>query len=399
VPQKPLSSEQLREALDTVAAHGGNVTEAALALGMSRETLRNRWLRARQILGVPDAAPDPVDADRAKRAAATERTTLQQKYDLALRTIERQERELGVVAALGERTESFTITPRHGGGTSEGTVVVLASDWHVEETVGAEVGDLNRYDLDIAKARAVRFWQSVLRLTRLLQQDIRIEEILVGLLGDFITGQIHEDNAEKNALTPNFAIVYAQNLLISGIEFLLEHTTCRLTFVCHSGNHARTTHKTRFGAENGHSLEYLMYLHLAAYFRGQPRVSFVIPEGMHSYVQVYDQAIRFQHGHAIKYGGGVGGIFIPANKAVAQWDRARRADLSVFGHFHQFVDAGSFICNGSLIGYNSFALSIKASFEPPRQALFLMDKRRGKTCVWPVIVSETTPAVARKKAA
>jgi hypothetical protein len=182
--------------------------------------------------------------------------------------------------------------------------------------------------------------------------------------------------------------VHAQNLIISGLEFLLNHSPFSFVIPCHSGNHARTTQKTRFGAENGHSLEYLMYLHLAAYFRNEPRVTFLIPEGMHSYVDVYNQTIRFHHGHAVKYGGGVGGIYIPVNKAIAQWNKARRADLDVFGHFHQMRDGGNFICNGSLIGYNAFALSIKADYEPPKQALFLLDKKRGRTCTWPILFSK-----------
>jgi hypothetical protein len=109
---------------------------------------------------------------------------------------------------------------------------------------------------------------------------------------------------------------------------------------------------------------------------------------MHSYVKVYDTMIRFQHGHAIKYGGGVGGIYIPVNKAIAQWNKGRHADLDVFGHFHQARDGGNFICNGSNIGYNSFALSIKADYEQPRQQLFLMDKKRGRTCTWPILTGE-----------
>ena len=69
----------------------------------------------------------------------------------------------------------------------------------------------------------------------------------------------------------------------------------------------------------------------------------------------------------------------------ANWDRAKRADLNVFGHFHQLVDGGNFVCNGSLIGYNSFALSIKAPFQKPRQAMFLLDKKRGRTFNCPIL--------------
>jgi hypothetical protein len=178
------------------------------------------------------------------------------------------------------------------------------------------------------------------------------------------------------------ALLFAQNLIVSGIEFHPRAQRYKLVIPCHSGNHARTT-KTRFGAENGHSLEYLMYVHLAAHFRNEPRVEFRVADGYHSFLDIYGKKIRFHHGHAINYQGGIGGIFIPAFKAISQWDKANSADLDVFGHFHQCKDGGKFICNGSLIGYNAYALSIKADYEPPKQTLFLIDKKRGRTCTWP----------------
>ena len=44
--------------------------------------------------------------------------------------------------------------------------------------------------------------------------------------------------------------------------------------------------------------------------------------------------------------------------------------------------------NGSLVGYNAYALSIKASYEDPKQALFLINKKYGKTGVFPVFVKD-----------
>lgn len=338
-----------------------------------------------------------VAEDRERQRQQDASRTLKAKYDEALKTIERQERDLRAMGVLRD-VDTFEIAPRKGEGASEGTVVVVASDWHVEENVGAEVGDLNRYNIEIARQRATTFFQAAHRLTTLLQQDIRIDNMVLALLGDFISNDIHEEIAEVAEQAPMHALTTAQSFLISGIQFLLNHTKLTFTIPCHSGNHGRTTKTTRFATENGHSLEYLMYGHLAAYFRHEPRVTFLIPEGYHSYVKVYDQILRFHHGHAIRYGGGVGGIYIPTHKAIAAWNRAKRADLDVFGHFHQQVDGGSFLCNGSLIGYNAYALSIKASYEPPKQSLFLLDKRRGRTCSWPILF-ETAQAVARKKAA
>lgn len=337
------------------------------------------------------APPVPVvaqiAADREKQRTAGELTSLRRKYDEATRIIDRQERELRSMNVLNQGLDTFTIEARKGTRTSEGTVVIVASDWHIEENVGAEVGGLNLYNVEIAKARAKQFFQGSARLVALLQQDITIETIVLALLGDFITNDIHDDFLDINEQQPMHALVTAQNFLISGIEFLLANTSvANIIIPCHSGNHARTTKTTRFASENGHSLEYLLYLHLASHFRLEPRIQFIIPEGMHSYLKVYDMTLRFQHGHAMKYHGGVGGIYIPVNKTIAQLNKARHADIDIFGHFHQLRDGGNFICNGSLIGYNAYALANHFDFEKPKQALFLVDSKRGKTCTWPVLV-------------
>jgi hypothetical protein len=118
----------------------------------------------------------------------------------------------------------------------------------------------------------------------------------------------------------------------------------------------------------------------------EKRVKFIIPESYLAYVQVYDQVLRFHHGDGIKYHGGVGGITIPLNKAIAQWNKAKHANLDVIGHWHQLRDVGNYVCNGSMIGYNAYALSIKADFEKPRQAFFLMDRDRGKTINGPIFL-------------
>lgn len=331
-------------------------------------------------------------AVRVEQAIEESRTARELKvtkadYKAALSTIQKLEQQLHTATALSSGIETHAIRPSAPKGTSEATAVVVASDWHIEERVGPEVGSLNTFSLEIAQQRAQKFFVKADRLTNLLAQDTKIDTMVLALLGDFITGNIHgEENAEMNNAKPTQAIVLAQNWIASGIEFLLGSSKRNLVIPCHSGNHARTTFTTRVGAENGHSWEFLMYHHLAAYFRNEPRVQFIIPEGMHSYVQVYDQTIRFHHGHMLKFAGGVGGLFIPAFKKIAKWNEARHADLDVFGHFHQSKDGGSFLCNGSLIGYNAYALSIGASYEVPKQTLFLMDKKRGRTCTWPILV-------------
>jgi hypothetical protein len=137
------------------------------------------------------------------------------------------------------------------------------------------------------------------------------------------------------------------------------------------------TDKTHSQEEGGSSIEHYMYRNIAEYFEKEPRVKFIIAEGQHTYIQVYGLSLRFLHGHTVKFGGGVGGITIPVRKAIAQWNKARKADVSFFGHFHQRIDGGDFVGNGSLIGYNAFALSIKADYEPPAQQFVLISNYKG----------------------
>jgi hypothetical protein len=334
-------------------------------------------------------ATQTVQFDQDLKRARTELTDVRRRYTDALDKIHTLETTLAAAKEFDKDIDTFEIVPREGTGTSEATCVWVASDWHVEERVDPKtINGLNEYSLAIAKNRAVQFFQNGLRLTDLLAQDVKIHTVVLALLGDFISNDIHDEFPEINETQPMHAIGAVQEFIASGIQYVLDHSAYQLVIPCHSGNHARTTKTTRFGAENGHSLEYLMYRNLQNHFRFEPRVTFLIAEGMHSYLPVYDKVVRFHHGHAVRYAGGVGGIYIPVNKAIAQWDRARRADIDVFGHFHQLVDGGKFLCNGSMIGYNSFALSIKASYEPPRQALFLIDKKRGRTCTWPILFDE-----------
>ena len=332
-------------------------------------------------------AKEVITKDLAELSARAAEVGLKKRYKEALKAIDQLTSERDSIVNLKDTVEITHIKPSKGSGGSEATAVWVASDWHTDEFVdGATVNGLNHFTPVIAQHRVNNFFTSGLRLTNILAQDVKIDTIILALLGDFYTGHIHPDFMELTDTQPIHAVIRVQNMIASGIQYILDNSKYNLVIPCHSGNHARTTEKTRFATENGHSLEFYMYNFLADHFKGQKRVKFIIPTGYHSYMDVYGFKVRFHHGHSIRYGGGVGGIYISVNKALAQWNKAFRADLDVFGHFHQMRDGGNFICNGSLIGYSSFALSIKADYEKPKQTLFLIDKDRGKTCTWPILL-------------
>jgi hypothetical protein len=133
-----------------------------------------------------------------------------------------------------------------------------------------------------------------------------------------------------------------------------------------------------------------MYCQIAQYFEDDPRVRVLADPSAHQYAKAYDFDLHFHHGDETSYHGGVGGITIPLNKAVAQWDIVRRCHYHHFGHWHQYTDTGRIVVNGSLIGYSAYAMAIKAAPEIPQQAFYLLDSKRGKTAKSPIWVSDPT---------
>jgi hypothetical protein len=332
-----------------------------------------------------------LELEKAKLTAKTEGKKLQ--LDQALVQIEDLQAQLNAVLNLTDKTpQLYDIEPKVSKGQSESVAFMIASDWHSEELVlEGQVGGLNKHNLTIGSERATNFWKGGHRLWDIFRKDTAIKTIVVGLLGDFITGRIHEDTSESCILAPADSIFRVQNMLLSGLNFLLANTPedTEIIVVCHGGNHGRMTQHQLIANETGNSLEQYMFYNMRTHYEGIKRIRFQIADGYHSFIRLFDgnYKIRFHHGHQINYGGGVGGITIPVNKAIAQWNKGNKVDLDVFGHFHQYINFGNFICNGSLIGYNAYALSIKADYERPQQAFFLVNKKwNAKTISTPIFV-------------
>lgn len=340
---------------------------------------------------VPTVRSATIDDDITARQEKKDKKDHKKKYEEMLERLTRAEAERDAALKVVREPQTHVIKPYKEDTDSEAVAFMIASDWHVEEVVEPEqVNGLNTYNMDIARSRADAFFRNGLKLVKIFQHDVRVDKLVLPLLGDFITGNIHDESVEVSAVQPIDATIFAQDLIASGIEHLLKDATLKEIIVpCHSGNHGRMVRERRHAMETGYSLEYMMYRSLALHFQHEPRVKFIVPRAYHSYMEVYDYTIRFHHGHNINYGGGVGGITIPVNKAIAQWDKIRQADLDIFGHFHQMLDGGKFIANGSLIGYNAYALSVKASAEPPAQQFFLIARkgaRTFKTGVCPILL-------------
>jgi len=92
---------------------------------------------------------------------------------------------------------------------------------------------------------------------------------------------------------------------------------------------ARSFTKRRIATGYRHSWEWLSYSNLASYYRKRPKITFKVEQGYHNWLDVQGHPIRFHHGDAIRYAGGVGGVTIPLRKKIAQWNKRRQAYLDM----------------------------------------------------------------------
>lgn len=338
-------------------------------------------------------APEPSAPDELLTAALTAAHEARQRRDLAAESkaltaeVERLRAEQAAMRPLhGSTPIAIPTPPAHVKG--EAVPLILASDWHVEEEVELEkMHGLNEYNLTIAEARARRFFVNSLRLVELTARDSVIRRVCVGLIGDLISNSIHPELMEINQLGPQPAARFAKDLIVGGLNYWLKNSDLEFEINCVGGNHGRMTEKTRIATNAENSLETFAYWFLAAEFKHEPRIKFRIAPGDMLYSQIFPgYRVRFIHGDQISYGGGVGGLTIPLNKWIARQDNSIRADLTVLGHFHQMIDGGRFMVNGSMIGPSPYSQRFGFSPEPPAQQFALIHSRAGgcKSIVAPV---------------
>lgn len=312
------------------------------------------------------------------------------KYKELLRENERINKLLGIKESMIPFQPVKIVSSKQGKG-SEATAFVLASDWHVEQRVDRnKIMYNNEYSLEIAKKRAEQFFKATLILLKEAEQNVVINNLVLWLGGDFITGNIHTENLKVCQLGPAQAVCFARDLLISGIEFLLKNTKLKITIPYNHGNHARITDKVWLSTEEDNSLEYILYDDIAKHFKNEKRIVMVAPQGSTATVEVYGLKIGFVHGHhGFRYMDGVGGLYIPARKYIMRKFSPAGYYLVCMGHHHQYLQDTMFICNGSMIGYDQYADSKGFPFDIPKQTFFLIEeKRRCRTVTRPILFDD-----------
>lgn len=321
---------------------------------------------------------DRLAADAEAARLRAELASYRKRYAAALAQIDRERGRADALASL--QGISGTTAPRRPAGKAKrhaATAVLMLSDVHCEERVLPEtVNGANSYSLAVCDLRLAELEERFLDCLRHERHQAAIDRILIWLGGDFLTGHIHPDCVEVAQLSPMRATQWIAARLRGLIDRVAKHAGS--VVVCtNAGNHGRSNEgKPRIATELDHSWEQLMYFTLAREEQNK-NVAWQIAEGHLGYVDLDGFIVRTTHGHSIKYSSGVYGLALPASKAIARWDAGRKADLTIFGHYHSWgwLRGSRYIANGSVIGSSPYSQRV-ACDERPAQGMAIIDHGR-----------------------
>ncbi len=192
------------------------------------------------------------------------------------------------------------------GKSSTGIPLICVNDWHWGEYVDPDqVGGVNKFNRAIARERVRVLHDTVVDLCFNHMTNPNYPGAVVAVLGDMITGNIHEDLAMTNDGPVMWSVNEVENQLIGLIKSWKKRFG-KIAVICVPGNHGRNTVKPRINNRVYESYEWLISCHIEQYFRGDPNVSVYVPNEVDAHFSIYGHRIMATHGDTLGVKGGDG---------------------------------------------------------------------------------------------
>lgn len=271
------------------------------------------------------------------------------------------------------------------------------SDLHVGEVIElAATGGYNEYSPEIFKRRMRRAISAAVPIVKRWGQDTKLNGFCLALNGDLISGDIHEELRNTNALTAHKQVDLVVDELIAAIN-ILEAEFGHVYVPVTPGNHGRTTLKPP--SKKVHELSYdtMVGTILAREFRDRPNVQIDVAQGFDIIYDLLGHRVLQTHGDHTGTGGGkgFGGPDFPIVRGarllqLTQSMQRDYFDVLLTGHYHTTSNpsGGRNLANGSMVGYSEYSHSLRAIPEPPQQWLALIHERWGLRERIPLVLDE-----------
>lgn len=281
---------------------------------------------------------------------------------------------------------SYDVSSTGYKGENAQTVVAPLSDTHIGESVNAEqMGHLNHYNFDVFNKRLWGWASQLLNLVTYRRNIAPVDTLVIPMLGDMISGDIHEELARSNIANCMEQMIRGASLIAQSLMYLAPHFSS-IRIPCVVGNHGRMTRKPPM-KDKYMDWDYLLYQWVAAFCKNQKNIEFDIPKSFINTFQIYDQTILMMHGDSISGAGSSMSISnaIARLRGVLQYRKnlinelpdaiglegTMSFDSVMIGHFHRIdeIDIGTgelHIC-GCMKGPDEFALQRLHAASKPKQ--------------------------------
>jgi len=411
---KNLTKEQAIEVVDAVNGairdgfnpHGRPSArqEAANRLGVSLSQVRDRLNRAREIYGLkPDPTLKAIHEVEGKQRTVEEvyredKVLLQEENRHLKRELKNKIQELdeaedakSIVYELRDhdpKVPKWAVAAQSSGkkGKAMEMPVLFTSDFQWGETVFPEdIDNLNEFNVEIAKRRYRNLISKTIDICKNHHANPNYPGIVYLRGGDSISGGIHQELRETDALTPQASVKDLAEVECWGIEKLRE-AFGKVHVYSVPGNHGRTTEKPRAKKYSDLNYDDLLSWMIEKSFRDRKikDVTFMTPPSGDCYFPIYNVNFLLTHGDRIGARGGQGFIGPAAvvlkgvYKTRQQYHQiGKHIDVVLMGHFHEPMWFAHGMVNGSLVGFNEYARGLRIEPHPACQWLFFVHPNHG----------------------
>ena len=352
---------------------------------------KNHWEPEEELLVNEEGTDNRIKLDKKLATYKGEADYYKKLYNGLLKENIKQD---VIVQTIQEYTKGFPSVPLKHLNNSDKTpfghqkqiVVSPLSDTHVGEQVYKEqMRGLNEYNFDIFNKRMYGWANQVLKHTAYRRQIAPIDELMVPMLGDMISGDIHDELARSNQMNNMEQMIRGASIIAQALMYLAPHFT-KITVPCVVGNHGRMTRKPPM-KDKFMDWDYMLYQWVATFCKNQDNIEFHIPRSFMTTFKIHDKVVLIMHGDSISGAGSSGAITgaIAKLRSVFQFrktlqreiedsmddDAAIEFDSVMIGHFHRIdeIDIGTgelHIC-GTMKGPDEFALQRLHAATKPKQ--------------------------------
>lgn len=259
----------------------------------------------------------------------------------------KQARFENLVEVIKERLEEIGTLPRekyYKQLDKEKGATLMVSDLHYGVKVDNQ---FNYYDTEVAEDRLKQLTNKTIQYCK--KHDI--SHLNIELLGDMVSGTIHTGVRVQQEEDIIQQIIDCAELLSNMVNDLAEHVE-NVTVYSVYGNHGRTE-SNKHDAINRENYERLIYYFMKNRIKG---VRFIDSQG-EDFIKYYDFGKTFviSHGDKDKQASAIEAYSKMLGEQVGEVHLA---------HWHEFKEVGNVIVNGSVVGSDDYAVSIRKHSKP-----------------------------------